>query len=104
MSTSVRGPAQAPGAKLPRARDVATHDSKFNVVDYRDRNFTKAKSRPPPEILITPTSPQGFNRRFDLAKNVERLARAGARARPRPYREMAAVRTPAEMSGNQARR
>jgi transposase-like protein len=40
-----------------------------------------------------------FNRRFDLAKNVERLARAGARAKPRPRQEIAAVRTRAEMSG-----
>ncbi len=40
-----------------------------------------------------------FNRRFDLARNVERLARAGARASPRPYRSIAAVRTRAEQSG-----
>jgi transposase-like protein len=40
-----------------------------------------------------------FNRRFELAKNVERLARAGLGASPRPYREIAAVRPSAEMSG-----
>lgn len=40
-----------------------------------------------------------FNRRFDLPKNVARLARAGAGARPRPRWTIAAVQTPAAMSG-----
>ena len=40
-----------------------------------------------------------FNRRFDLARNVERLARASVRAGPQPRRTIAAVRAPAEMSG-----
>ena len=40
-----------------------------------------------------------FNRRFDLAKNVERLAQASARAQPQPRRSIAAVRDAAEMYG-----
>jgi len=40
-----------------------------------------------------------FNRRFDLAGNVERLARASVGARPQPHRSIAAVRTIAEMYG-----
>jgi ribosomal protein L37AE/L43A len=40
-----------------------------------------------------------FNRRFDLDRNVERLARIAAQTAPMPYRSIAAVRSPAEMSG-----
>jgi hypothetical protein len=40
-----------------------------------------------------------FNRRFDLNKNVERLARAAAQTAPKPYRSIAAVRTGEEISG-----
>ena len=40
-----------------------------------------------------------FNRRFDLAKNVERLARAAARTSPITYREIADATSPAEMLG-----
>ena len=41
-----------------------------------------------------------FNRRFDLAENLARLARVAAGTAPRTYRSIAAVRTPAaEMSG-----
>ena len=40
-----------------------------------------------------------FNRRFELHKNVERLARAAMLSAPRPYRSIALVRTPAEMTG-----
>jgi hypothetical protein len=40
-----------------------------------------------------------FNRRFDLAKNVDRLARVATRTKPKPYRSIAAVRPRAEMSG-----
>jgi ribosomal protein L37AE/L43A len=39
-----------------------------------------------------------FNRRFDLAKNLERLARVALQTAPKPYRSIAAVR-PAEMAG-----
>jgi hypothetical protein len=34
-----------------------------------------------------------FNRRFDLDKNVERLARVAARTAPAPYQSIAAVRS-----------
>jgi hypothetical protein len=42
-----------------------------------------------------------YNRRFDLAKNLERLARVAAHTAPVPHRTIAAVRRPrlAEMSG-----
>lgn len=40
-----------------------------------------------------------FNRRFDLAKNIERLARIALTTLPRSYRSIAAVRMPAEMAG-----
>ena len=40
-----------------------------------------------------------YNRRFDLDKNIERLARVAAKTKPRPYRSIAAVRTPAEVTG-----
>ena len=41
-----------------------------------------------------------FNRRFDLDKNVDRLARVGVRTTPQPYRSIAAVRPRlAEMIG-----
>ncbi len=40
-----------------------------------------------------------FNRRFELDKNIERLARAALRTVPRPYRSIALVRGPAEMTG-----
>ena len=40
-----------------------------------------------------------FNRRYDLAKNIDRLARVAAKTEPRPYRSTAAIRTPAEMAG-----
>ena len=40
-----------------------------------------------------------FNRRFDLDKNVERLARVAARTMPRPYRSIAAIRNGAETLG-----
>ena len=40
-----------------------------------------------------------FNRRFDLAKNVERLACVAARTAPMPYRLIANVRSSAEMAG-----
>lgn len=40
-----------------------------------------------------------FNRRFELDKNVERLARVAARTAPMPYRSIAAVGAPAEMAG-----
>ena len=40
-----------------------------------------------------------FNRRYDLAKNIDRLARVAAKTEPRPYRSIAAIRTPAEMAG-----
>ena len=39
-----------------------------------------------------------FNRRFDLPKNLERLARVALQTTPKPYRSIAAVR-PAEMTG-----
>jgi ribosomal protein L37AE/L43A len=40
-----------------------------------------------------------FNRRFDLAKNIERLARVAVATAPMPYRAIALVRPPAEMTG-----
>ncbi len=40
-----------------------------------------------------------FNRRFDLAKNIERLARVAAATAPRPYRSIADVRSPTQMAG-----
>ena len=40
-----------------------------------------------------------FNRRFDLDKNIERLARVAVATEPRPYRSIAAVWTLAEMAG-----
>ena len=41
-----------------------------------------------------------FNRRFELRENLGRLARVAVRTDPRPYRSIAAVRTPvAEMAG-----
>jgi hypothetical protein len=40
-----------------------------------------------------------FNRRFELDKNVERLARAAMLSAPLPYRAIALVRTRAEMTG-----
>ena len=40
-----------------------------------------------------------FNRRVDLAKNIERLARVALATAPRPHRSIAAVRTAAEMPG-----
>ena len=40
-----------------------------------------------------------YNRRFDLDKNIERLARVAVRTQPRPYRSIAAVRPAAEMTG-----
>ncbi len=40
-----------------------------------------------------------YNRRFDLDKNIERLARVAAKTEPRPYRSIAAVRSTAEMTG-----
>lgn len=40
-----------------------------------------------------------YNRRFDLAKNIERLARVALTIAPRPYRSIAAVWSPAEMTG-----
>jgi len=40
-----------------------------------------------------------FNRRFDLAKNIERLARVAANTSPVPYRSIAGVRSAAEMHG-----
>ena len=40
-----------------------------------------------------------YNRRFDLDKNIERLARIAVKTKPRPYRSIAAVRTAAEMTG-----
>jgi len=39
-----------------------------------------------------------FNRRFDLAKNIERLVRVAVATAPKPYNSIAAVRT-AEMAG-----
>jgi ribosomal protein L37AE/L43A/transposase-like protein len=40
-----------------------------------------------------------FNRRFELHKNVDRLARAALAIAPQPYRSIALVRSAAEMSG-----
>ncbi len=40
-----------------------------------------------------------FNRRFELDKNIERLARAALRTTPQPYKSIALVREPAEMTG-----
>lgn len=40
-----------------------------------------------------------FNRRFDLAKNVERLVRVAARTSPITYRQIADTTSPAEMLG-----
>ncbi len=40
-----------------------------------------------------------FNRRFDLRKNVERLARSALATLPQPRRSIALVRTRAEMTG-----
>ncbi len=40
-----------------------------------------------------------FNRRFDLARNVERLARAAVSTGPRPYKTIADVRQREEQSG-----
>ena len=40
-----------------------------------------------------------FNRRFDLAKNIERLARVAVATAPRPYRSIAAVRPAEVMTG-----
>ena len=40
-----------------------------------------------------------FNRRFELDRNVERLARVAARTAPMPYRSIAAVRIEAETPG-----
>jgi hypothetical protein len=34
-----------------------------------------------------------FNRRFDLEKNVDRLARVAAQTAPAPYQSIAAVRS-----------
>jgi ISXO2-like transposase domain/Transposase zinc-ribbon domain len=39
-----------------------------------------------------------FNRRFDLAQNLQRLARVALQTLPKPYRSITAIR-PAEMSG-----
>jgi ribosomal protein L37AE/L43A len=39
-----------------------------------------------------------FNRRFDLAQNLERLARVALQTLPKPYRSITAIR-PAEMAG-----
>jgi hypothetical protein len=39
-----------------------------------------------------------FNRRFDLAKNLERLARVALQTLPRPYRSITTL-GPAEMTG-----
>lgn len=40
-----------------------------------------------------------FNRRFDLAENIERLARAAAATMPKPRSTIALVRRPAEITG-----
>ena len=40
-----------------------------------------------------------FNRRFDLAENIERLARAAAATMPKPRSTIALVRRPAEIKG-----
>ena len=40
-----------------------------------------------------------YNRRFELDRNLERLARVAARTTPRPYRSIAAVRSGAETMG-----
>ena len=40
-----------------------------------------------------------FNRRYDLAKNIERLAKVAVATAPRPHRSIAAVRIAAEMTG-----
>lgn len=40
-----------------------------------------------------------FNRRFDLAKNIERLARVAVATAPKSYSSIALVRSPAEMTG-----
>jgi hypothetical protein len=40
-----------------------------------------------------------FNRRFDLAKNIERLVRVAVATSPAPYRSIARVRPAAEMPG-----
>ena len=40
-----------------------------------------------------------YNRRFDLDKNIERLARVATTIPPRSYRSIAAVRSPEEMPG-----
>lgn len=40
-----------------------------------------------------------FNRRFELAKNIERLARVAVATPPAPYRSIALVRSTAEMAG-----
>ena len=40
-----------------------------------------------------------FNRRFELDRNVERLARVAARTAPKPYRCIAAIRSSAETPG-----
>ena len=40
-----------------------------------------------------------FNRRFELHKMVERLARVAAQTTPKPYRSIAAVRSGAETPG-----
>ena len=40
-----------------------------------------------------------FNRRFELDRNVERLARVAARTAPMPYRSIAAIRSGAETPG-----
>ena len=40
-----------------------------------------------------------FNRRFDIAKNIERIARVALATGPRSYRSIAAIRPAAEMAG-----
>ncbi len=40
-----------------------------------------------------------FNRRFDLAANIDRLARAAVATLPQTRRSIALVRRPAEMTG-----
>ena len=40
-----------------------------------------------------------FNRRFELDRNLERLARVAARTAPMPYRSIAAIRSGAETTG-----
>ena len=40
-----------------------------------------------------------FNRRFELDKNIERLARVAARTVPQPYHSIASIRPQAEMAG-----